>query len=155
MWLVQDGLRCEVYDISHFDNWKCVLFLVVQHEMHLMPKLAQHLCAMYKWQETFFQTTSVVRHLQHTQIQLLWIPPDFSKWLLSRPATFGFRLCKWVTCANSTTWFAKNGACDPTSSSRFISYLKEAFQVSDLKKPEPDIDLLTFSESKNSWVKQH
>lgn len=135
-----------------FDTWKCVLFLVVQHEMRLMRKLAQHLCAMYKWQETCSQTTSVVRHLQHTQIQLLWIPPNFSKQLLSRPATFGFRLCKWVTCASSTTRFAKNGACDPTSSSRFISYLKEAFQVSDFKTPESDIDLLTFSGSKNSRV---
>lgn len=86
----------------------------VQHEMRLMRKLARHLCAMYKWQETFSQTTSVVRHLQRTQIQLLWILPDFSKRLLPRPATFGFWLCNWVTCANSTTWFAKNGACNPT-----------------------------------------
>ena len=67
-------------------------------------------------------------------------------------STFGFRLCKWVTCANSTTWFAKNGACNPTLSSRFISYLKEAVQVSDFKKPESDINLLTFSGSKNSRV---
>ena len=146
------SLRCKVYDIRNFDNWKCVLLLIMQHEMRLMRKLARHLCAMYKWQEMFSQTTSVVRHLQRTQIQLLWILLDFSKQLLPRPATFGFWLCKWVTCANSTTWFAKNGACNPTLSSRVISYLKEAVQVSDFKEPESDIDLLTFSGLKSSCV---
>lgn len=69
-------------------NRKCVFVLVVQHEMHLTRKLAQHLCAMYKWQEMFSQTTSAVRHPQRTQIQLLWIPPNLSQLLLSRPATF-------------------------------------------------------------------